>query len=75
MQILGLCRFSYPATDGFQVVHDTVKARRDYLYSPARLEERFRLFETTTLPCFREQTDPDFDADPADRNLLAQPLS
>ena len=31
-----------------------------YLYDPARLEERFRLFETTTLPCFKEQTDEDF---------------
>lgn len=61
MQILGLCRFSFPATDGFQILHDTVEDRRAHLYSPARLEERFRLFETTTLPCFREQTDPDFD--------------
>lgn len=61
MQVLGLCRFSYPATDGFQVAHDTVEERREYLYDPARLETRFHLFETTTLPCFREQTDPDFD--------------
>ena len=61
MQILGLCRFSYPALGGFQTEHETVEERRRYLYSPARLEERFRLFEASTLPCFREQTDEDFD--------------
>jgi len=60
MQVIGLCRFSYPAHGGFQVEHETIEDRRRYLYSPARLEERFRLFETTTLPCFREQTDEDF---------------
>ncbi|WP_170407461.1 putative rhamnosyl transferase [Ruegeria arenilitoris] len=60
MQVIGLCRFSYPAHGGFQVEHDTIEERRRYLYNPARLEERFRLFETTTLPCFKEQTDEDF---------------
>ncbi|WP_170563758.1 putative rhamnosyl transferase [Ruegeria atlantica] len=61
MQVIGLCRFSYPAIGGYQVEHDTVEERRQYLYSPERLEERFRLFEATTLPCFREQTDEDFE--------------
>ena len=60
MQVIGLCRFSYPALGGFQVEHDTIEERRAYLYSPTRLEERFRLFETTTLPCLKEQTDEDF---------------
>lgn len=60
MQVIGLCRFSYPAHGGFQVEHDTIEERRQYLYNPARLEERFRLFETTALPCFKEQTDEDF---------------
>ncbi|MES0827550.1 putative rhamnosyl transferase [Ruegeria sp. SCP11] len=60
MQVIGLCRFSYPAYGGFQIEHDTIEERRQYLYNPARLEERFRLFETTTLPCFKEQTDEDF---------------
>ncbi len=60
MQVIGLCRFSYPAFGGFQVEHETIEERRRYLYNPARLEERFRLFESTTLPCFREQTDEDF---------------
>ncbi len=61
MQVIGLCRFSYPALGGFQIEHETVEERRRYLYGPARLEERFRLFEATTLPCFREQTDEDFE--------------
>lgn len=61
MQVIGLCRFSYPALGGFQVEHETIEDRRRYLYDPERLEERFRLFETATLPCFREQTDGDFE--------------
>lgn len=60
MQVLGLCRFSFPGKGGFKITYDTVEDRRNYLYSSARLEERFRLFETITLPCFKEQTDEDF---------------
>lgn len=61
MQAIGLCRFSYPAIGGFQVHHDTLEERIDYLYAPDRLEERFRIFETLTLPCLRHQSDQDFD--------------
>jgi len=61
MQIIGLCRFSYPALGGFQVGHKTVEDRIAYLYSDSRLEERFRLFETVALPCLKAQTDPDFE--------------
>lgn len=61
MQIIGLCRFSYPALGGFQVGHDTIEDRIAYLYNDARLEERFRLFETVALPCLLAQTDPDFE--------------
>ena len=60
MQVIGLCRFSYPAIGGFQTMHDTTEARRRHLYSPARLEERFRLFEACALPGLRAQTDDDF---------------
>jgi hypothetical protein len=60
MQVIGLCRFSYPALGGFQVKHDTPDERAAYLYSPARMEERFRSFEYLTLPPLRAQTDPDF---------------
>ena len=61
MQVIGLCRFSYPAFGGFQVEHDTIEQRIRYLYARDRLEERFRLFETVSLPCLKQQTDPDFD--------------
>ncbi|WP_371056810.1 glycosyltransferase [Rhodosalinus sp. K401] len=61
MQAIGLCRFSYPAIGGFQVEHDNLRARLDYLYAPDRMEERFRLFETVALPSLRAQTDPAFD--------------
>jgi len=61
MQVIGLCRFSYPALGGFQVVHETIEERIAYLYSDARMEERFRLFEAVTLPCLRRQSDPEFD--------------
>ena len=61
MQVIGLCRFSYPAIGGFQVEHNSIEERIAFLYAEARLDERFRLFETVALPCLREQTDQDFD--------------
>lgn len=60
MQIIGLCRFSYPSLGGFQVEHENLEERIAYLYAPARLEERFALFETVHLPGIRAQTNPDF---------------
>ncbi|APG45827.1 putative rhamnosyl transferase [Phaeobacter porticola] len=60
MQVIGLCRFSYPALGGFQVEHDSLEARIAYLYGEARLEERFHLMETVALPCLRAQTDQDY---------------
>jgi len=60
MQILGLCRFSYPALGGFQVGHETIEDRIAYLYEPARLEERFRLFEAVALPCLMPQPTRDY---------------
>lgn len=59
-QVIGLCRFSYPALGGFQRVHETLDERRAFLYAPERLNERFRMFEALTLPSLRAQTDPDF---------------
>ena len=61
MQVIGLCRFSYLGLGGFKVEHETLDARRAFLYDPARLEERFRLFEAVTLPSIVGQTDADFD--------------
>lgn len=60
MQVIGLCRFSYPAIGGFQMEHETIGQREAFLYDPLRMEERFRTFECLTLPPLRAQTDPDF---------------
>ncbi|TMM49247.1 putative rhamnosyl transferase [Sulfitobacter sabulilitoris] len=60
MQVIGICRFSYPGIGGFQVEHPTLRDRMEYLYAPDRMEERFATFETLTLPPLRAQTDGDF---------------
>ena len=60
MQVIGICRFSYPAIGGFQVEHETPAERAAFLYQPERMEERFRYFEAFTLPSLRAQGDPDF---------------
>lgn len=60
MQVIGLCRFSYPALGGFQVEHESAQARAAYLYDPSRIDERFRMFEAFTIPALRTQTDADF---------------
>ena len=60
MQVIGICRFSYPGLGGFQVTHDSLEERIAYLYTPDRMEERFRFFETITLPGIRAQFDTDF---------------
>ena len=60
MQVIGLCRFSYPALGGFQVEHDTPEERAAFLYAPDRMESRLRTFETFTLPPLRAQSDQDF---------------
>ena len=38
VQMLGLCRFSYLGLRGYQVEHDSIAARRAYLYDPDRIE-------------------------------------
>ncbi|WP_037228481.1 putative rhamnosyl transferase [Roseobacter sp. GAI101] len=60
MKTLGLCRFSYAGEGGFKVGHDDFAGLERFLYDPARMEERFRLFEAITLPGVARQTDPDF---------------
>lgn len=60
MQVIGICRFSFPAIGGFQVRHDTIQERIAYLYAPERMAQRFATFEAFTLPCLRAQTDSDF---------------
>lgn len=60
MQVIGLCRFSYPAVGGFQVIHESIEQRCAYLYSDERMHERFRHFETIMLPSIAQQSDRDF---------------
>ncbi|WP_171236013.1 putative rhamnosyl transferase [Ruegeria sp. HKCCA6837] len=61
MQVIGLCRFSYPSIGGFRLSQDSIEDQRRFLYDTDRMEERFRLFETITLPGFRSQTDEAFE--------------
>jgi len=60
MKTVGICRFSYVGLGGFKVDHGDRAALAEFLFSPERMEERFRLFETITLPSVAAQTDPDF---------------
>jgi len=60
MQVIGLCRFSYPAHGGFQIQHETVAERSAFLYQAKRMEDRFKHFETIMLPSISAQSDHDF---------------
>ena len=60
MQVIGLCRFSWPGEGGFQVEHPTLADRIAYLYDPSRLAARLAWFEAIALPGLIGQTDPDF---------------
>lgn len=61
LQVLGLCRFSYPAElEGFQTRHTTMEERRAALYAPERMETRLFWFEHIALPGLRAQTRDDF---------------
>lgn len=60
MQVIGLCRFSYPALGGFQREHETIEQRKAFLYEDARLKHRLRLFQAFNLPSILAQTDTDF---------------
>jgi hypothetical protein len=60
MQVIGLCRFSYPALGGFQREHETIEQRKAFLYDTARLRHRLRLFQSFNLPSILAQTDTDF---------------
>lgn len=59
-QIIGVMRFSYPATEGFSVSQMPLAELEAHLYEPQRLEKRFAYLETITLPSLAGQTDPDF---------------
>ncbi|MBY6091428.1 glycosyltransferase [Maritimibacter alkaliphilus] len=61
VQMLGLCRFSYPtALDGFERTEGDAATNAARLYAPERLDLRLWFFEHVTLPAIRAQSDPDF---------------
>jgi hypothetical protein len=59
-QIVGVCRFSYPATAGFRLSDQGPEAVLETLYDPERMARRFAYFEAICLPSLAAQTDPDF---------------
>ncbi len=60
-QIVGLVRFSYPAKSGFTKTASDIPALEDMLYDPDRLERRFHLFESLTIPSLLAQEDQGFE--------------
>lgn len=59
-QIVGLIRFSFVTTGDFYPGFETVEAMKAFLFDPARLERRFRLFEGICLPALAGQSDQNF---------------
>lgn len=59
-QIIGLIRFSYPATEGFAASRLSQDGLQKMLYDPARMAVRFAYLETLVLPSLAAQTDGDF---------------
>ncbi len=61
VQLLGLCRFSYPSEVGaFNHNHPDLTALRQFLYAPDRLAQRFFFFENLALRSMLAQSDNDF---------------
>ena len=58
--IKGVIRFSYPSDGGFAKEFATQAEHEKFLFNRARLERRFALFETLTLPSLRSQVDKHF---------------
>lgn len=58
--VIGVIRFSVLTEDYYSARFGTVEKIAEHLFSPERLELRFRLFETFCLPTLAAQTDPDF---------------
>jgi len=60
IQVLGLCRFSFPSSGAFQIEHATIQERREALYAPHRLAQRLAWFENALLPSIMAQDDQNF---------------
>ena len=59
-QIVGVCRFSYAGEGGFASATMEQWALEAMLYDPARMKQRFVLFEQICLSSLAAQTDQDF---------------
>lgn len=59
-QIILTVRFSYLSKTGFTREVPAGMTRQAFLYDPARLERRFRLFEALTVPALCGQSDAEF---------------
>lgn len=60
LQVISVVRFAYPGLGMFQEEHDSVAARQAFLWTPERMETRFRSLEHICLRTLAAQTDPDF---------------
>ena len=61
IQMLGLCRFSYPGDlQAFKHNFQTEADLRDHLYADDRINQRFCFFEHLSVPSLSVQTDTDF---------------
>lgn len=60
VQVKIVIRFSYPSIGGFATAAMNRRDMLAQLYDPERLERRFALFETLTLPSLQAQSDVDF---------------
>ncbi|MDG1430369.1 MAG: glycosyltransferase [Paracoccaceae bacterium] len=58
--IKGVIRFSYPSEGGFAKDFANATEHEAFLFDHDRLERRFHLFESLTLPSLRGQTDGDY---------------
>lgn len=59
-QIVGVCRFSYLGSGGFEASKLERDQLAEMLYEQSRMNRRFALFETICLPSLAAQTDMDF---------------
>ncbi len=59
-QIVGVCRFSYLGSGGFEASKLGPEDLERMLYDQARMNRRFAFFEKLCLPSLAAQTDPDF---------------
>ncbi|MGB3409333.1 MAG: glycosyltransferase, partial [Jannaschia sp.] len=60
LQFLFVVRFAYPGLGMFQIEHRTVEERQAHLWTPERMDSRFRTLEHICLRTLRQQTDDRF---------------